>query len=67
MKDNNKKFIFGVLSDIFYVSLVSYLIFVILELVNPRFISAFINLNALLTIALITGIITVSHKSNSAN
>lgn len=57
-----KDFVLKILSDIFYVSLFFYLIFVVLELLSPRFVSAFVNLNALLTIVAITGIITVLHN-----
>lgn len=63
-RKETKEFIFGVLSDIFYVSLFSYLIFTVLEFLSPRFVSAFINLNALLTIVVITGIITVNNNNS---
>lgn len=54
-----KKFILDVIHDIFYVSLTTFLVFSLLELVRNRFITAHINMNMLLILVIVTGIITV--------
>ncbi len=59
MKKEWRNFIFGVISDIFYISFFTYLVYASLELVWPRFVSAYFNLNALLFLVLISGTITI--------
>lgn len=54
-----KIFLLKILSDVFYISLTTFIFSAILEILCPRFVSAYFNLNALLTIVLITGIITI--------
>jgi hypothetical protein len=61
-KESLNKFILHIISDFFYVSLTTFLVFSVIELVEPRFVSAFINFNALLTLVVITGIITIMKK-----
>jgi hypothetical protein len=61
-KESLNKFILYIISDFFYISLITFLLFSVVELIEPRFISAFINLNALLTLVVITGIITIMKK-----
>jgi len=59
-----KKFILDILQDIFYISLVTFILFSLMEIIRPRFLTAHINMNALLMIIIITGIITVTRNEN---
>ena len=61
-KEDIKELGLHIISDFFYINLTTFVVFSIIELINPRFVSAFINLNALLTLVVITGIITVMNK-----
>lgn len=48
-----------VINDIFYISLITFLIFSVIELFLPKFITSFVNMNILLITVFITGIITI--------
>ncbi|NCF75182.1 MAG: hypothetical protein GWO87_01700 [Xanthomonadaceae bacterium] len=63
-KSEIKLFFLGILSDIFYISLITYVFFAALEILHPRFVTAYFNLNALLMIVLITGIITIMKEED---
>lgn len=59
IKDEYKKFIIIIISDIFYISLTTFIFFSLIELARHRFIASYLNLNALLMLVIITGVITV--------
>ncbi|MCK5459719.1 hypothetical protein KAI52_01250 [Candidatus Parcubacteria bacterium] len=59
IKDEYKKFIIIIASDIFYISLTAFIFFSLIELARHRFVASYLNLNALLMLVVITGVITV--------
>ncbi|MEA2089107.1 MAG: hypothetical protein U9O55_04720 [Patescibacteria group bacterium] len=63
-KPEIKIFFLKILSDVFYISLITFILFAMFEMLRPRFVSAYFNLNALLMIVLITGIITIINNKN---
>jgi len=54
-----KHFSFKIIKDIFYVLSITFFIFVILEITIPKFVIPYINLNIVLIITLLSGILTV--------
>ncbi len=54
-----KKFTLNIVHDVFYISLVTLLVFSVIELARNRFITAHINMNMLLILVVVTGIITI--------
>ncbi|MBT4277267.1 hypothetical protein HOD96_00760 [Candidatus Falkowbacteria bacterium] len=54
-----KKFTLDILQDVFYISLVSFFIFIVIEIIRPRFVTAYVNMNALLIVVIVSGIIVV--------
>ncbi|MEA2065000.1 MAG: hypothetical protein U9O66_01730 [Patescibacteria group bacterium] len=59
IKDKYKKFVITIINDIFYISLISFIFFNLIELFRPRFVVSHLNLNGLLMLVVITGVITV--------
>ncbi len=59
MRKELRKFILNIIKDIFYISLISFIIYATLELFWPRFVTAYFNMNIILMIVLISGIITI--------
>jgi len=61
-----RNFLEMLIKDIFYISFVSYLFFVALDLLIPGFVSNFFNLNIILIISAVSGIITlINHNQKS--
>jgi len=54
-----KEFFYKIIKDIFVVSLVTLIVFSILEWTEPGFVSYYINFNLLLAIPLVSGIISL--------
>ncbi len=59
-----KKFLFALNRDAFFVSLGTFIVYSLLELWRPRFVTAYFNLNALLLFVIVTGIIYLSKDKN---
>ncbi len=61
-----KIFLENLAKDIFYISFVSYLFFLAADLLVPGFVSNFFNLNIILIISTVFGIITlIIHNKNN--
>ena len=58
-----KKLLYLINYEIFKILAAALVIFIIFELIKPRSVLAFVNLNVLLVIWLISGIITVCFKN----
>lgn len=54
-----KRFILLITRDIFYISLLSLVVFSLLEFFIPKFSTPYLNLNFLLLITVISGIVTL--------
>ncbi|MFH1187884.1 MAG: hypothetical protein V1688_03420 [bacterium] len=59
MKQTSKNFLVQFNKDVFTVSMISFVALFLLELIKPKFVIAYINLNCVLLLCLMTGIFTV--------
>lgn len=59
MKLSTKNFLTKLNKDIFTISMVSFVALFFLEMIKPKFVIAYINLNYVLLLCLVTGIFTV--------
>lgn len=57
IKNESEKFIIIIANDIFYVSLITFIFFSLIELARPRFISAHLNMSVFLMLTVIIGVI----------
>lgn len=58
-KNSIKQFILDIIDDILKVSLISFLILTLFEMWRPGFVVNYLNMNALLTIVLSSGIVSL--------
>ncbi len=60
---NNK--IYSITKEIFYVLLVALIVFIAMELIKPNIVQAYINLNIVLILWLVFGMVLIVRKSKS--
>lgn len=66
MKPPTKNFLIQFNKDIFAISMVSFVALFFLELIRPKFVIAYINLNYVLLLCLLSGIIAVIFEKENA-